>query len=402
MTHTTDVTSAMANDMTAEQCRSACRTLRCALLFPADVPNLQSALKAALAWCEDIFVVDDGASGNLAELLRGCDEQVTVIAPPKENADSNALAVRHIASLGFDYLITMDAEDVVCPSAVSKLVAEELRNEGSLVIGSRLPVAGADKAKVSFADRLSNLLFKVETLISLRDSRSALRVYPLRHLREMRFLSGSNLFGHEALVRLAWAGARVTNVIVPTIGTEEGGAPHSHKWGDALKLGALHLIFCLIAFLWFYPVAVFRWLKRNLFHTGETPAQRASAVALGLTMSVMPIWGFQTVAAVGLAHLLKVNKVLVGAFANVSLPPVIPFIIYGGLFLGSKICGVYVPLDFESIAATKVESIADLGDSALAFVVGSVALGLIIGALAWPLAWLFIRLLDRQTPSQSK
>ena len=53
------------------------------------------------------------------------------------------------------------------------------------------------------------------------------------------------------------------------------------------------------------------------------------AVMLGLFMGVAPVWGYQMLIAFGLAHMLKLNKVIVIVTSNISIPPFIPIIIFG-------------------------------------------------------------------------
>ena len=56
-------------------------------------------------------------------------------------------------------------------------------------------------------------------------------------------------------------------------------------------------------------------------------------------MGIVPIWGFQLVVAIALAFLFRLNKALVVVAANVSIPPMIPLILFlshltGALWMG--------------------------------------------------------------------
>lgn len=44
-------------------------------------------------------------------------------------------------------------------------------------------------------------------------------------------------------------------------------------------------------------------------------------------MGIVPIWGFQLLVGIPLAVLMRMNKVLFIAAANISIPPMIPLII---------------------------------------------------------------------------
>ena len=45
---------------------------------------------------------------------------------------------------------------------------------------------------------------------------------------------------------------------------------------------------------------------------------------LGIFMGIVPIWGYQMLATLFLAHVLKLNKVIAIVAANISIPPMIP------------------------------------------------------------------------------
>jgi len=57
-------------------------------------------------------------------------------------------------------------------------------------------------------------------------------------------------------------------------------------------------------------------------------------------MGIVPIWGFQLITAIALAHIIKLSKFLVAVAANISIPPMIPIILFlsyitGGIVLGT-------------------------------------------------------------------
>lgn len=149
---------------------------------------------------------------------------------------------------------------------------------------------------------------------------------------------------------------------------------------ERMRLWATCSAVLLVALLFIYPYMFVRWLKRTLTQR-EPPSKTASAVAIGVMMSVMPIWGFQMLATIGLAHVLKLNKVVAVAFSNASLPPFIPFIVYGSLSIGTAVTGTQAPADLTDASMDAVK------DSAVAYAVGAVILGLLLGAATWPVAY---------------
>lgn len=158
---------------------------------------------------------------------------------------------------------------------------------------------------------------------------------------------------------------------------------------ETLRLWATCSVILLLALFVFYPIMFAKWLKKTLTQR-ESPSRTASAVAIGVMMSVMPIWGFQMLATIGLAHILRLNKVVAVAFSNASLPPFIPFIIYASLSIGGWVTGTEVMVDLRSAS---VEMVAE---SAVAYAVGAFILGILLGIATWPVAYGAIRVLRRK------
>jgi uncharacterized protein (DUF2062 family) len=67
--------------------------------------------------------------------------------------------------------------------------------------------------------------------------------------------------------------------------------------------------------------------------------RKSVGVAFGVFMGIIPIWGFQFVSALIFAHFLKLNKAIVGLAAQISMPPMIPVLLYGSLKTGQWILG---------------------------------------------------------------
>lgn len=68
----------------------------------------------------------------------------------------------------------------------------------------------------------------------------------------------------------------------------------------------------------------------------NTNATIALSLSLGVFLAFSPAWGFQTVLAISLALLLKLNKILTLITVNISsVPPLIPLIVIAGYQTGA-------------------------------------------------------------------
>lgn len=389
--------------MTPSESRQRAGKLRCALVVPTynNCKTVRGVVEAALEWCTDVIVVDDGSTDATPQTLADVPAGVEVLryADGRNRGKGYALrtGLRHALRRGFDYALTIDADGQHSPADIATLLAEEEAHPGSFIIGARDIRADGMPARNTFANRFSNFWFHLFTFVRLADTQSGFRLYPLREVGVMRFFTPRYEFEVEVAVRLAWRGVRVVNVPV-SVRYPADRVSHFRPLPDFLRISLLNTVLLLAALLWYYPVRCWRWLRagrwrgflsRNLLHSGESASRMASGVAFGVMMSVMPIWGFQTAAAVGGAHLLRLNKIVVTAFANISLPPVIPFVVVASLHLGCLLTGSEMP------ALPLPSSPEEATSGVTSYALGSVALGVVLGAAAWPLAWMVIRMLRR-------
>lgn len=109
------------------------------------------------------------------------------------------------------------------------------------------------------------------------------------------------------------------------------------------------------------------------------PGRAAAAVFLGIFIGIIPIYGLQTLAAVGVAFLFKLNKPLTVAGTFINNPLLQPFIIFASVEFGCLLrLGSFQPLTLTSLAAAP----AHINKEQLfIWVLGSVALGLVAGGL---------------------
>lgn len=110
-------------------------------------------------------------------------------------------------------------------------------------------------------------------------------------------------------------------------------------------------------------------------------ARMASSIGFGAMMSSMPIWGFQMWVALAVAQLCKLNRAIVVTFSNISLPPVIPFILWGSLYIGGLILGRPTLLSIDNI--TLDEAMQSFLQYVLGAIVFSILLGLLFGLVSY-------------------
>lgn len=107
------------------------------------------------------------------------------------------------------------------------------------------------------------------------------------------------------------------------------------------------------------------------------PCRAAAAVFLGIFIGIMPIYGLQTLAAVGVALLFRLNKPLTIAGTFVNNPMLQPLIVVSSVELGCLLrVGSFQPLSALAAARTHLNK-----EQFFIWVIGSVALGILVGGV---------------------
>ncbi|MBQ9892396.1 MAG: DUF2062 domain-containing protein [Bacteroidales bacterium] len=128
------------------------------------------------------------------------------------------------------------------------------------------------------------------------------------------------------------------------------------------------------------------------FRGGDTNFKLATSLGYGVMWGIIPLWGYQTVITLGTSHLLRLNKIVAFVGSLISLPPFVPFIVFGCYWTGCKVMGHQLLFSLGSI------SLKDLGSSMVEYLVGScivaVLAGLAVMLLTWGILALFRRASD--------
>ncbi|MCD6246568.1 DUF2062 domain-containing protein [candidate division WOR-3 bacterium] len=89
-------------------------------------------------------------------------------------------------------------------------------------------------------------------------------------------------------------------------------------------------------------VNFFKKTLRQLFEKNNSPTDIALGVSIGVVIAIIPIYGLQTIAALGIAALLrryKINKMAIILGSQLSIPPLAPFIFALDYGVGNIITG---------------------------------------------------------------
>ncbi len=359
-------------------------------------------------YCPDVIVVNDGSTDETKNLLTRFTE-IEVITFKENRGKGVALreGLRKAALMGFAYAITIDSDGQHFADDIPQFVETIEKSPGSVIVGARNIQADGMPSKNTFANKFSNFWFKLETGISLPDTQSGFRLYPLDPIKGMKFFSSKYEFEVEILVRLAWKEIPILSLPVKVYyPPEEERVSHFRPLRDFTRISILNTFLVLITLLWIWPRDLVKYFMANklsgiireqLTSHNESPKKVASAVGFGLFMGILPVWGFQMLLAAFFAHLLKINKVIVLVASNISLPPMIPVIIYsgyrlGGLFIkGNTNLMTKESLDIlyqHVISGDFYRALEQLGLGFWQYLLGSIFLGLTVAGTGYLITWI--------------
>ncbi len=328
-------------------------------------------------YANHVIVVNDGSTDDTAQILSQIDG-IEILTHERNRGKGTALknGLCKAKADGFRYAITIDSDGQHFASDIPTFVGEIEQTPDNLLVGSRNIQADNMPGKNTFANKFSNFWFRLETGVNLPDTQSGYRLYPIQLMNiEKRYYTAKYEFELEALVFASWGGIAVRNIPVNVYYPPEGErVSHFRPGRDFTRISILNTILVLIALLWIYPrnfcrkftrENIKRFISNNITHSPDSNLRITAAVMLGIFMGIVPIWGYQMIIAFAIAHLLKLNKILTLVASNISLPPMLPFLIYGSYFTGCKVLQVPLELTLSNITLESVKH------SLLPYIVGS-------------------------------
>ena len=363
------------------------------------------------AYTTNILVVNDGSTDDTRSNLEAHAPEGTVIIHFEQNRGKGAAlkeGFRQAIRRGYKRAITIDADGQHRASDIPAFVTALAEYPAALMIGARNMKQETVPGGSSFGHRFSNFWYRVITGRKLPDTQSGFRLYPLDRMRRWKLYTGKYELEMEVLVRLSWTQIPVIPVPIHVYYPPgDARITHFRKVPDFMRITALSTVFVILGLLIARPLRFFRGLtiakvralfREHVLGSKDSNQKLTLAVMLGLFIGVAPIWGFQIVAVLFFTVLLKLNKVIALAAAHISIPPMIPLILFasfklGGLLLGRPASG----LPFAHYREITIEAVkADVGQ----YIVGSLALGVLLSIVLGCIFYLSLLVFRRNKVSE--
>ncbi|MCC6286294.1 MAG: DUF2062 domain-containing protein [Chitinophagaceae bacterium] len=373
---------------------------RCCVIIPTynNAGTLPAVITDVAGYTKNIIVVNDGSTDKTESLITSF-PFITYIGYSKNVGKGWALrrGFEKAITLGYEYAITIDSDGQHFAKDIPAFIEKQKAFPAAIIIGSRNLNQKNMPGKNTFGNRFSNFWFKVETGISMPDTQSGYRLYPIQYFKNTQFFTRKYEFEIEVLVRAVWKGLDITSVPVSVYYAPKGERiTHFRPFKDFFRIGVLNTILVLIAFLYIKPrnfiSSLFRkesreaFIRDHLINVNEPDYIKALSIALGIFMGIVPIWGFQLVTAIFLAILLRLNKALVIIAANISIPPMIPLIV----FFSYKTGAIWMENGGGSLLFSRDLSFESVKNNFQQYIYGSITLAFIAAIVSGIITWILL------------
>jgi glycosyltransferase involved in cell wall biosynthesis len=363
--------------------------------------TLEKVVQDVLSVTGDVIIVNDGSTDSTSRILEKF-RNIRVVSYARNEGKGYALKKGFELAMkeGFEYAITIDSDGQHYAKDIAAFVEKSQNQPDTLIVGSRQLPREKMRQGSSFANRFSNFWFKFIAGITLPDTQSGFRLYPLSKLKDIHFYTRKYEFELEVLVRSAWRGIPVISIPISVYyPSREERISHYRPVKDFLRISLLYTVLFFVVVFYIKPFSFLKYLRkenikgffsRHILHSEDSTAKITLSVMLGIFMGIAPIWGYQLITAISLAYLLRLNKILVIVAAQISIPPLIPVILYLSFVTGSILLGNGFHINLVSPM-----TLAFVKRNLFQYIIGSLTLAVVLSLFFGLIMYLFMKLIRK-------
>ncbi len=253
--------------MTKDYCRQQINALKCCILIPTynNAQTLEKVITDVSEYSDNVLVINDGSTDNTNHILAKFNN-IQVVSYLQNKGKGFALRTGFEAARknGFHYVITIDSDGQHFADDIPVFVEKMETEKNSIIIGARNMNQDSVPGKSNFGNRFSNFWFKFNTGITVPDTQSGYRLYPIKLLEGIHFITRKYEFEVEVIVRAAWRGIGVTAVPVKVYYPPAAERiSHFRPIPDFSRVSVLNTFLVLIAFFYIKPRDFFGGLKKK-------------------------------------------------------------------------------------------------------------------------------------------
>ena len=368
--------------------------------------KLEKFLVDLKVYTNGIIIVNDGSTDDTENILQQHPELYhQTHSENKGKGSALRTAFKYAEELGFEYAITIDSDGQHYPDDLDVFLSELEKRKTSdpplLLVGDRNMGQDGIPGKSSNGNRFSNFWYLVVTGEELHDTQSGYRLYPIALINSLKLITWKFELEIEVIVKARWKGAEVRNIPIKVL-YPEGRVTHFRPFWDIVRIVLLYMWFVLVSFLYIHPRKKYRdfrkkglrrFWKEDVLKSDEPAYKKAGAISLGIFVGISPFWGLHTLLVFSLAATFRLNKVLAFLFSNISIPPLIPFIVYASYQMGSLITGNGFNWDLN---LSNFKSGNEVFRGVWQYVIGSLSLAIISAICIWIVFYFLFSVLNQK------
>ena len=301
--------------------------------------TLRDVVSRALKIHDMVMVVDDGSRDIAADLLTGLD--VHVIRHRKNMGKGAAIltGAKEAGRLGMTHIVTIDADGQHDPADFRRFIPVIQENPHAIIIGRRC-FQGTEVPRLSaFGRSFSNFWMRLHTGISIGDTQSGFRAYPLAVLDNLNLRERHYSFEVEVLVKAAWAGVTIMETDISVYyPPPEKRISHFRGFLDNLRISILNTKLTMRSILPMphrkihfndnieQSISVLHPIKslKTLLTESTSPGKLAAAGAIGVLLGALPLIACHTIVIILATGFLRFNKVVALSASQLCMPPIVP------------------------------------------------------------------------------
>jgi uncharacterized protein (DUF2062 family) len=111
-------------------------------------------------------------------------------------------------------------------------------------------------------------------------------------------------------------------------------------------------------------------------------------------MGIVPLWGFQMLIAIAVSIYYRLNKALVLIAANISVPPLIPLVIYLSHVTGK----IWMGKAARSLSFDKELTLQDIQTDLVQYALGAVTLAILSGLFFGAITFILLKIFRAKKP----
>lgn len=307
--------------------------------------SLRHVIQSVLQYTQQVIVVNDGSTDQTQHILDEFKDLI-VVTQPLNRGKGLALRMgfKKAVEMGYSHVVTIDSDGQHFAEDLPRFFEIVAEKPNALVIGVRNMEQSSVPGKSSFGNKFSNFWYWVETGLKQNDTQSGYRLYPVKNLSGLKWYTRKFEFEIEVLVRSAWRGIEIAEVPVKVFYADPSvRVSHFRPFKDFTRISILNAFLVTIAIAYIKPRDFLRSLRKKkiretirkqIFNPDQSDALKAFSIGFGAFIGIIPIWGFQLAVGIPLSMLMRLNTALVVLTAHISIPPMIPIILFFSHYTG--------------------------------------------------------------------